>query len=68
MAPDESGQHESALAACTPRRTGANSGLTSPMRIYDALLGGKENYDANRQAARRLCPGAASGPVPEMPL
>lgn len=41
---------------------GAFSGLSNVARIYDALLGGKDNLAADRDAARRLMeavPGAA---------
>ena len=31
-----------------------DSGLSNVARIYDALLGGKDNYAADREAARRL--------------
>jgi len=35
-------------------RASFQSGLSNVARIYDALLGGKENYAADREAARRL--------------
>jgi hypothetical protein len=35
-------------------RKSLNSGLANVARIYDALLGGKDNYAADREAARRL--------------
>jgi hypothetical protein len=43
---------------CQP---GLSPGVPNAARIYDWLLGGKDNYDADRQAARRLLravPGA----------
>jgi hypothetical protein len=41
---------------------GISPAAPNAARIYDWLLGGKENYDADRQAARRLLravPGAS---------
>jgi S-adenosyl methyltransferase len=35
-------------------RKSLDSGLANVARIYDALLGGKDNYAADREAARRL--------------
>jgi len=45
-----------------PSRARLDSGLSNVARIYDALLGGKDNYAADREAARNLVaavPGAA---------
>jgi SAM-dependent methyltransferase len=42
------------------------AGIPNAARIYDWLLGGKDNYDADRQAARRLLravPGARKAAV-----
>ena len=44
-----------------PRRLGFDTGVPNVARIYDALLGGKDNYAADRQAAEELLtavPGA----------
>src|SRR6266851_6224086 len=46
-----------------PRRLGFDTGVPNVARIYDALLGGKNNYAADREAAQELLsvvPGAAS--------
>jgi hypothetical protein len=40
--------------AGSPRWQRLDSGLSNVARIYDALLGGKDNYAADREAARRL--------------
>jgi len=43
-------------------RKSLDSGLSNVARIYDALLGGKDNFAADREAARKLVeavPGAA---------
>jgi hypothetical protein len=37
-----------------PRRLGFDTGVPNVARIYDALLGGKNNYAADREAAREL--------------
>jgi S-adenosyl methyltransferase len=45
-----------------PRRLGFDTGIPNVARIYDALLGGKDNYAADREAAGELLnvvPGAA---------
>jgi hypothetical protein len=44
-----------------PRRLGFDTGVPNVARIYDALLGGKDNYAADREAAEELLkavPGA----------
>ena len=49
------------LPAGRPRRLGFDTGFPNVARIYDALLGGKDNYAADRQAAEELLtavPGA----------
>src|SRR5216683_5332794 len=46
-----------------PRRMGFDTSVPNVARIYDALLGGKNNYAADREAAQELLsvvPGAAS--------
>jgi hypothetical protein len=48
--------------AALPGGQGFDPGIPNVARIYDALLGGKDNYAADREAARRLVaavPGAA---------
>ena len=48
--------------ASRPRRLGFDTGILNVARIYDALLGGKDNYAADREAAGELLnvvPGAA---------
>jgi hypothetical protein len=45
-----------------PRRLGFDTGVPNVARIYNALLGGKDNYAADREAAGELLkvvPGAA---------
>src|ERR1700733_2633367 len=44
-----SGSAESPL-----QRTAANPGTANPARVYDALLGGKDNYAADRAVAEKL--------------
>jgi hypothetical protein len=36
------------------QRTAANPGIANPARVYDALLGGKDNYAADRAVAEKL--------------
>jgi len=54
--------NEPQLPAGRPRRLGFDTGIPNVARIYDALLGGKDSYGADRQAAQELLkvvPGAA---------
>jgi hypothetical protein len=37
-----------------PQRTAANPSIPNPARVYDALLGGKDNYAADRAVAGKL--------------
>ena len=53
---------EPEFPAGRPRRLGFDTGFPNVARIYDALLGGKDNYAADREAAEELLkavPGAA---------
>ena len=53
---------EPEFPAGRPRRLGFDTGVPNVARIYDALLGGKDNYAADREAAGELLkvvPGAA---------
>ena len=55
--------NEPEFAAGRPRRLGFDTGFPNVARIYDALLGGKDNYAADREAAGELLkvvPGAAA--------
>src|ERR1700757_633484 len=36
------------------QRTAANPSIANPARVYDALLGGKDNYAADRAVAEKV--------------